>query len=238
MKNTPSFVYAAVPSPATQFIDLFSDGPVKQLLEKPDGLRYAGWDLQTLDSARIVEGDYLEVRNGDRKILNLYENGIFLARAEATGNMLAWATAKDEGKEIKLNPLAIVEFTYSFVKLYSQFAPHLNPQPTSITYRIQIENAKGEQPLLMCPYGVDAINFQYPPQYDRHIAPSDKVQKEITATLTETQNNPARVAYQVVEKIYTWFGLKIEEIPYTKTENGLKEIDVALVAAGGKKDTK
>ena len=46
--------------------------------------------------------------------------------------------------------------------------------------------------------------------------------------------NPARVACQLVEPIYFWFGLKIEEIPYLKTENSTRMIDVDVIARGGK----
>jgi hypothetical protein len=41
------------------------------LLENPGSLRYAGWDLETRDTARIVKGEYLEVSLGDLKTIQL-----------------------------------------------------------------------------------------------------------------------------------------------------------------------
>src|SRR2546426_470349 len=143
MIKTPVFVYAAIPTSRTKFVDLFSDGPAKKLLEKPGGVRHSGWDLQTLDAARIVEGEYLEVRNGDRKVVDLYETGVLLVRAAATDDLLAWGSAESHPDTLRLNPLAVIEFTYSFVELYRKFIEILSPQPALVTLRLQIENAKG-----------------------------------------------------------------------------------------------
>ena len=229
----PIFVYAAVPAPATKVIDLFSDSPVRSLLEKPGGLRYAGWDLQTLDSARIVEGEYLQVRNGDRKVINLYKNGVLLVRADATDDLLAWGGSESHPGILRLNPLAVVEFSYSFVQFYVRLLQYLSPRPSFVTLRLQIENAKGDQTLYMFPYGVNAMGWKYPLDHDRHPAPSERLERESMIGAEQLASQPAVCAYWLVEEIYAWFGLRIEEIPYVKTQDGVRMIDVEAIVRGG-----
>ena len=77
--------------------NLFDAGSVKALLENPGSLRYAGWDLETRDTARIVKGEYLEVSLGDLKTIQLYEDGMLLARAKADEEFLAWGSRSGEG---------------------------------------------------------------------------------------------------------------------------------------------
>lgn len=86
---TPLLILAAAPGQKSRFKSFFDpDGP-GQLLKDPGGLRYAGWDMQTLDQPRIVRGEYLEVRNGDRKQLQLFRDGVFIARLRADDSLLA-----------------------------------------------------------------------------------------------------------------------------------------------------
>lgn len=234
MTTKPVFVFAAIPTPSTTFADLFSEGSVKGLLEKPGGLRQNGWDLQTLDSARIVEGEYLQVRDGDRKIINLYEHGTLLVRADATDDLLAWGSSQTHPDTLRLNPLALLEFTYSFVALYTKLIEYMASKPSVVTLRVQLENALGAQVLYMFPYGVGATNWLHPMRQDRHPAPSERFQRVLIVGTEVLIHAPAEIAYQIVERIYTWFGLTIEQIPYVKTDNGARVIDVHLIASGGK----
>ena len=190
--------------------------------------------MQTLDAARIVEGEYLQVRNGDRKVVDLYETGVLLVRAAATDDLLAWSSAESHPDTLRLSPLAVIEFTYSFVELYRKFIELLSPQPALVTLRLQIENAKGDRTLYMFPYGVNAVHWQHPLDHDRHPAPSNSKVWEFTIAAGELKAHPAIVAYQLVERIYFWFGLQIEEIPYIKTDDNVRMIDVEMVARGGK----
>jgi len=52
------------------------------------------------------------------------------------------------------------------------------------------------------PYSLEVMG-QHPMQNDCHLAQAEKMQKEIVTTANELPTNPARVAYQLVEKIYT-----------------------------------
>src|SRR5688572_10585314 len=113
MSKVPLFVYVARPTTKVHLRGLFERGSLKDLLEKPGSLRYAGWNLETQEQARIVKGEYLEVAVGDWKTLQLYEDGMLLAKVKADADFLAWGSRSDEGfeKRPRLNPLALIEFT-------------------------------------------------------------------------------------------------------------------------------
>jgi len=94
--------------------DIFeSNSKVIELLEKPSRLRSMGWDLQTLDRARPVAGDYLELANGKRKLLRLYRDGQFIFAGGL--NFFGHAVNKESGEAPSFNLLSVAEFMLNFV---------------------------------------------------------------------------------------------------------------------------
>ena len=75
MSSTPTFVYTARPTTRVRLRGIFAQGPLKELIENPGTLRYAGWNMETQGQSRIVKGEYLEVAVGERKTNQLYEDG-------------------------------------------------------------------------------------------------------------------------------------------------------------------
>ena len=232
MIDQPVFIFAAIPKERTRFKDFFADGPVKTLLEKPGELRYAGWDLQTLDQARIVKGEYLEVRNGDRKILDLYEDGTFLARALATDDFLGHGSPEKAIPNIRVNSLALIEFSYSFVRFYAQAIEFLEPKPTQVVFGITLENAKSDTPLYMLAYGVNSSEWSAPTK--EYPAPEGSMKRQVDVSTSDLQSQPERIAYVLVEKVYTWFGLAPDKIPYVTSRDGNRMLDIAAIVKGGK----
>ena len=72
MSKVPHFVYTARPSARVRLRGLFERGPLKELIENPGTLRYAGWNMETQQESRIVKGEYLEIVLGDWKTIQLY----------------------------------------------------------------------------------------------------------------------------------------------------------------------
>jgi hypothetical protein len=220
---TPSVVLAAIPKEPVTFKDFFGSKGPRELLEKPGG-RYAGWDMQTHDTARIVRGEYLEVRNGDRKQIQLYEDGTLLGKFAADDRFLAWGSeARAPG--IRLNPLALLEVLYSFVRLYGRLTAFLQPVPREATLRVQIEGALSgdETSLGLGPYGVDTYAWML--DDERQGAPEASMTREIRAQTVELQQEPGLAAYELAEKIYLWFGHAPDKVPYTMERDGKKAVD-------------
>jgi hypothetical protein len=195
------------------------------LLEHPGELRYGGWDMQTQDIARIVKGEYLEVRNGDAKQIQLYEDGTLIAKLAADANFLAWSS-KDPA--LRLNPLAFMEVLFNFVHLYSTLMGRMLVLPHEVTFREQIEHAwigEGSAKLSLSAYGVNSLEWQMDIPELRHHAPEPAMMREIRVPTMELQGSPGRAAYLLAEKIYLWFGMTPEKIPYTSGVGQAKAVD-------------
>jgi hypothetical protein len=231
MTVNPLYILAAAPREPARLKNFFESGSssVKHLLEKPGELRYAGWDLQTLDTARIVKGEYLEVKNGDRKTLNLYEDGTFIMRVAADDRFLGWGeNPKAFQTQPRLNPIALVELTYNFAVFYSKLLDHFEAKPRMIKFRIMLKNAHmGQAKLYLTPYGVGT--FAWVLNNEKHDAPENEVVREVDVETETITKNPGKVAYLLVEKLYLWFELSPEQIPYVSLKDGQRFVDFELI---------
>ena len=119
--------------------DIFKAGSdVMNLIEQPPKLRNMGWALDTLDRAKPVAGEFLEVANGKRKLLRLYRDGqhVFSAGMHFFGH----AVNKDENESSKFNLLAVAEFITNFTNFSSQIAQSLNNGINTYIFTIVVSN--------------------------------------------------------------------------------------------------
>lgn len=228
----PLLILAATPYEQTKIKNFFqSDGDsVKELLRNPGGLRYAGWDLETLDNPRIIKGEYWEVRNGDRKYLNLYEDGTFIFRASAGSDFLGWPRKEKEFNEHpRLNPMGLIEVTYNFVNFYAKLVPRFVVQPTKIKFMVEIKNAFLEKTkIYLLPYGLNAYGWLF--DSERYPAPENNMKRECEIDTDVITSSVAYIAYRIVENVYLWFGLEPLKIPYTLSDaKGQKYIDIEQI---------
>jgi hypothetical protein len=234
MKETPTLIYGMTPGGEpykSLFKSFFETGPVKELLERPGELRYAGWDLQTLDSARIVKGAYLEVKNGERKIIRLYEDGSLIAGVGADQGFLGWARSEAEFKQKpRLNPVALTEFSYNFVNLCSKLIKLLEPFPETVILRVEIRNAFFEgSRLYVSPYPIGTYGFLS--DSGQYTAQESSMRREIEVPSEGLASRPEAVAFLLVERIYTWFGVPSDKIPYVSSDGHEKFVDAKRIAA-------
>ena len=229
MTDTPQFVYAASPKEPCTFKNFFEETSVKRLLENPGELRYAGWDLQTRATARIIKGEYWEVKSGERKSLQLYEDGTLITKVSAGADFLGWGRSESDFQSSpRLNPVALVEFTYNFVSLYAKLSEYLEPRPSATTLRVEIRNAifDGAQ-LYLNPYGIGTYAFLLDDH--RYAAAEPSMIREIEANTALLAARPEIAAYLLLEKIYVWFGVPTDKIPYVANDQGTKIVDTHLL---------
>lgn len=234
--NRPVFVFTARPNEKTKLLGLFEAGPIRRLVEEPGGLRSAGWDLQTSGGAQIVRGEYLEASLGD-KTVRLYEDGMLFARVPGDENFLGWAATDSPttpfASKPRLNPLSLLEFTFNFVELYRRIAAYLVPASSAYSFQVSIRNAEIDGKMLyMNPHGLNTFarltnRIQYP-------APADSGDTSIEVDAQLLKEKPARAAYLLAERIYLWFGVPPNEIPYTAGESDHRVLDVDVITRGGK----
>ena len=235
MSSVPHFVYTARPTMRVRLPGLFESGPLKELLERPGSLRDNAWSMETQEEARIVKGECLEIVLGDWKTIQLYEDGMLLAKVRADADFLAWGSRGEEGfeKRPRLNPLALIEFTFSFVDVFRRVLDHAEPTPADCVLQVNIQHAQRESgPLYLNPYGLETWAHQL--DQTRHTAPEDSAQIQVQVSTASIRENVARAAYQFVERIYLWFSVPVDKIPYTTGAGDTKAIDVETLRRGGK----
>jgi len=231
-ESTPTYILAAVPEQPNRVRNLFHLGPepsfVSGVLENPGSFRYAGWDLQTLDQAHIRNGEYLELRNGPRKTLRLYEDGTFLVRGEINGDFLGWAVREGFEKNPRVHSLAMIEFTTAFTYLYCRILPFLEYGPKHIRFHIEIANGKvGDRFLYLIPSPVNSIGWMTGD--DKYaLTKENPMQDEIVAT-DDLRNDPGSVAFRLTERLFLFFDVAGNNIPYTVEKEGVRRVNVEQI---------
>lgn len=206
------------------------EGSIKRKLENPPlnagQIRYMGWSLETLDQGRIIEGQFVRVQNGDRKTIDLYNDGTLIFTGLADERFLAHAS--QDG--LRINSIALIELVYNFVSFYREVINDLTIKPNIISVEFRFINMHldgGKSYLIEGP--IDALF-----EGEKHEAPQDNYSLEIPIDFNvkdfETEKT-AEIAYKVVEKIYLWFGIPLDKgnIPYTKIENSVVSIDIEQI---------
>jgi len=217
MNTRRALILAAYPQKPNAIKSIFDkrDNSILRALEDPPILRNSGWDLRTLDRARIGEGKYIQVCNGKRKTIRLYKDGTLLFAADQN----FWTRPDDEG--LKLNCLAIVEAIYNFIHFYRRLIKDFRTPQNTINLKWGCHNFRqNSKPTHLSPgaLGTHSWNDPYPAPEDHYV--SEEYQYDF-------QNLDEKIAYNLIEEIYLWFGIGLDDwtIPYTKVEDDVKMID-------------
>ncbi len=228
-EKKPLYILAAAPYGSSK-LKLFEAGAgsISELLMRENGFRYAGWDLSTGDKPKIVKGEYLEAKIDGSKKINLFEDGRFICSVAADHNFLAWPLNEEQFfKKPRLNPIAIAEITYNFVNFYKKLLPFFIKIPDKFRFVIQFKNAFLDENtrIYLVPGGLKSIEWLI--DGDKYLAPEDNMDKYEDLDLNILAEKKAHVAYLIVEKLYLWFGLEKDCIPYvSKDSNGEDIIDI------------
>jgi hypothetical protein len=220
----PAYILSMTPEKPNRIKDVFREGPgtVGSLLERPPSMRAYGWDLQTLDQAHIENGEYLELNNGTRKSLRLYEDGTFIVRGAIDDRFLGWAPRDDESST-SVHPIAIIEFSTEFVRLYGQIVPFFETPPERILWHVEIAHGKVEDRFLSVAPGGWVLDESYRltrenPKHDGSLATHDLL------------TDPQRIACELVDRLFLFFSVPVNRIPYTVEQDGVRRVDVERIA--------
>jgi hypothetical protein len=219
-------ILSAVPLPPSELKTLFRSGDdsIRKLLERPPTLRSSGWDLETGGQAQIVRGELVRVASGDRKVLELYRDGTFVFVCRADDWFLAWASPR--GKE-RLNPLALVEVTFSFMNLYKSVLTDLSQPPSEIQVRVDFRNLHlGGQKTSLVPHALGT--YAQLLEMEVHEAPDNDV--TLARKFGVRDLDPSAAAYSMIREIYLWFGIDEEKIPYVRRDSGAPAVDVDAIS--------
>lgn len=225
MISLPNFCLVGYPQDLTELKTLFNthEGSIRRIIESPPELRYAGWSLATLDRAKIKEGKFIRVMNGQRKVVDLYKDGTLIFGVLATSDFLAWG--RTSAPEFRLNPLALVESTYSFMNVYSLVIKDFKIPPKELAFNFGFNNLWQKEGKYFLPAG-ELTTWGHDHSEE---APKSGIFSE-PIKVPRTGFNAEHMANQLIEEIYIWFGLNKEDIPYTKLKDGNRVIDFERIS--------
>jgi hypothetical protein len=219
---TPYVYLAAAPKEVARVRTLTRQQGVRQLLEQPPYTRYDGWNLVTLERARIVGGRRLALANGTRKHITLHGDGTFLA-AGTVPNFLAWHRRELPNK---INTLALIEFAYNFLLVYERVLSDMEPLPGEVRLGLGLRHAHGYNPPLYIAYGrIDRTDYEA--DLDVRSAPADAFDHHVDVAVAEAEPrlDLGSAAYRLIVPLYNWFGFEDEAVPYTDDDQTRIEID-------------
>ena len=216
-------------SPKSNIPDFFNPNITKyrDLLMNPGSIRYAGWDLVTLDIPKIHRADYYEVTNGDRKIIRLYQDGTLIAKGNLDSSFLSHATDSNSGPgQTLINPIALSEFIYNFVVFSIRIAEETGNTKTNTQMRyrfklnglLEAENVYALSNRVQSFYGKDARTAE---QEDIKGSFDYVYGDDIKETFADL------VAYNLVRQIFLNFGFQEDEIPLF--DNSTKKFHVDFI---------
>jgi hypothetical protein len=219
-----AFVLSAFILESSELKSVFqvSEGAIRQRLEDPPLIREGGWGLRTHGRAKIIKGEFVRVVDYGYKILDLYRDGTLIFGVSAGNNFLAWGTPQEEQR---LNPIALVESVYNFLKLYEFVLADLNGTHDKVYIRATFQNLhRNEIQSYLLPNDIQSWMHQ---ARDIHRAPANRMEK--TVLVEGAKFSPSAVGFLLLKEIYAWFGIEEENIPYTRHSNGVRTVDTDAI---------
>jgi len=224
--RAPFYILAATPQESVRFekfLDVDDQSP-KLLLQRPPYSRYYGWNMLTGDYAGIREGSYWEVRNGDRKLIQMHRDGSLLTVVHADNSFLGFGRTQDEFmSDPKLSALALIEYTYDFVEFYRNLLERIEPVK-HVIFRVALKNTELSNGKMLC---LVAQSLGIPFLHQQPVgAVEGNFSQDITVDLENGSYDSRYVAFLLFREAFIRFGASPETIPYTADdENGKKYID-------------
>lgn len=192
--------------------------PVTELVEHPGGFRRMGWDLETLDRAKPVAGEYLQVMNGIRKILRVHRDGQVLFAADE--EFIGWAVNKEPATDIfSVNGIAASEVMSNFVRFGFDLSGHTKEPTSKMILKVAFYNPKKQNVCL----AIVHKNFPFPEHTTPEIVNASA--KEVSIPIARGDFTLEKAAYKFLAELFYLFGLREDEFRYV--DKGKKEVNFA-----------
>lgn len=206
-KNEPVIILSCTFRPQPNSISKIfeSNSDVIELLENPPQHRKMGWDLQTLDRARPVAGEYLELTNGTRKLLRLYRDGQFVFSGGL--NFFGHGVNKNLSSP-SFNLLSVADFMLNFANFSQMLAKCLDIKAETIIYTVAVSNPTAHDEKFVNLQAYDGLSTDKVGELT-----IDWAQRNITLNPGDSLSNE-RIAYLIYSEFSYFFGLRGDELWY------------------------
>jgi len=210
--------------------DIFAAGSrVMELVERPPKLRNMGWDLDTLDRAKPIAGNYLEVTNGKRKLLRLYRDGqhVFSAGMDFFGH----GVNGDNESPNNFNLLSVAELITNFVTFSHSVSENLEKGAHTLIFTIAVSNPKS------APHETNNKGVLGLQAYDgRGVEKAGELNLEWAerniVIRAEGDMSPERITYLIYAEFCYFFGVRSDELWYVN--NDTREINKDVFIKAGR----
>jgi len=227
--NRPVFILAAIPKQSITIPRLFesNSADVVKLLESPPSFRPSGFDLDTGSQPRIIKGELRRAAYDGHKSLELWLDGTLIFVARGDQDFLCWGSASKNSGRLIINQLAMIESTYIFVELSKKVYDYANTDISGVVYYLGLYNAsKGGHLIGLIPGPIDTLNWKFGD--NAHPAPDASG----LLTIDADKDLPTGIiAQRIMAKVYNWFSIDTDRIPYVEEVDGQKAISPEKIKA-------
>lgn len=229
----PFYVIAAsVPkgNRITHFHGVESDS-ASYLLTNIPRFRHSSFDVTIPDFPRVGADDGLELRWGDRKVLNLFQDGTLLFRARADSDFLGYGVESESFEQFpRLNPVAVVEVHASFVHLYRRVFQRLKHPPSSVFFKLSLKDSSWDDKRLFLTkyFRPGTVDWN---SVTKYVIQMDPAEEEVEVEGDDLVSAPNRVAYRILSTFASWFDMPEEDIPFIRETPEGPEVDIDAIKA-------
>lgn len=196
-----------------------AQGGARELLSHPPQLRSGGFNLAHLGTLTVDEGAFQVGWSGTSA--RAEPDGSFCAVAAATPDFLGWASNANRGdaEPIKINALALVEFTYEATRLAYELAALADEPATDYVWQLSA-------------VGMKTADVRLEPGPLRRVAwpfPAASASSDSWRQRVEPAPDIGGTAFALLERAYALFGFGRSDIPYSRDDEVLPD---AILEAG------
>jgi hypothetical protein len=213
----PTYILAVAPKQHLEVISIFSsrESAVAGLIENPPRPRTRGFDIGVGEAPRIVSGERLRSLSKKSMAMNLWRDGTLVFAVDGDDFLCRGRPMAAAGSPLRINPLALIESTYSFCALAKQIYEHVSPRAGRLMFRLEVRNMTINNMFAGLTPG-PLNSFEYKFGTNIHRAPAS--QKIITQEWQGQDFRPGEVAFKLLSALYAWFEFEEDKIPYAERD--------------------
>lgn len=216
LQGKPYLSLAICPSNQSEIQGIFEgrEGEVVKIIDRPPEIRYSGFNLDTGQFTKIIEGKKRRSFEKGYKALELWKDGALIFIANAGPDFLSWGNY-DKQQLLRINDYALVEVCYLFCLLANKLMPFYTPSPEDFLINIQLKNLPPQNCFVLGTQGYSMLNAKEAPGSEG----------EFSLKLDLANSSPEFSSFQFASSVYEWFGVEHSSIPLSTKKNEKYQID-------------
>jgi len=222
-ENMPNLLLAAYPAGPVRMRGLFdrTESDLINVLDQPPTLNGNGWDLTT---GQPIENIHGRLRRGVKpgwKLLQLSREGILLFLARGDRGFLSYSITQQSDVPFFIVPFILAHCIFAFTLFSHHVFEYAEPEPLNLIYVLQLRNMENEgKAALLHPNHMrqnlnpDILDYRPMP----YASESFTVAMPFDAL-------PGEICYELVSKVFEWFGFDRNQVPHSRLQDGKRLID-------------